>query len=319
LFLTALAVFGLVFGSFANVVIWRLPRGESLSHPDSHCPVCEAPIIWRDNVPVLSWLALRGRCRACGVPISPRYPVVELISGMLWLGAGLRFGMTLQTAAAIAFFYLLMILAYVDFDTMRLPNVLVGLLALIGLLGAAVSQFLRIPAVPLLSSGGIFGDAPLVSAFAGALVCALPALALAVVMSAVLKRPALGMGDVKLLGVIGVFLGAYGLLAFFVGSLFGAVYGVVSHRSLAVQAGEGDERSPAGASARVDSVVDDDSYDEGDGYADDGEDDSVAEAAPEPQRQGTPFPFGPALVIGAIIVTMVGPQMWSWYQSLFGL
>jgi len=290
-------LFGLVFGSFANVVVWRLPRGESLSHPDSHCPVCETPILWRDNIPVLSWLALRGRCRSCGVHISARYPVVELLSGVLWLAAGLRFGMSYQTGAAIAFFYLLMILAFIDFDTMRLPNSLVGLLAVIGLLGAALSQVLHIPVVPLLPGVNLLSSAPLLAAIAGALVCAVPALVLSLVMTAILKRPALGMGDVKLLGVIGIFLGAYGLLAFFVGSVVGSVYAVATHR-----------RRAAATAGADDTPVDD--------GEDSGQD--TLEAAPQ-LAASTPFPFGPALVVGVVVVTLVGPQMWNWYQSLFGM
>jgi leader peptidase (prepilin peptidase) / N-methyltransferase len=93
-YLVALFLSGLVFGSFGNVVIWRFPRGESLSHPGSHCPACETPIRWHDNVPLLSWLLLRARCRSCGSPIPPRYPVVELLGGLLWLAAGWRFGLT---------------------------------------------------------------------------------------------------------------------------------------------------------------------------------------------------------------------------------
>jgi len=246
---------------------------------------------------VLSWLALRGRCRTCDVRISARYPVVEFLSCVLWLAAGLRFGMTYQTGAAIALFYLLMILAFIDFDTMRLPNSLVGLLAVIGLLGAALSQFLRVPVVPLLPGLAPLGSAPLAAAAFGALVCAVPALVLSLVMSAILKRPALGMGDVKLLGVIGIFLGAYGLLAFFVGSVVGSVYAVATRRRRA-------EATPETDGAPV--------TDEAESAPD------TLEAAPQPTAS-TPFPFGPALVIGVVVVTLVGPQMWTWYQSLFGL
>src|SRR6478752_5920692 len=84
--ITAAAIFGLIIGSFLNVVVWRLPRDESLSKPRSQCPACHAPIRARDNIPVLSWLLLRGRCRDCGAPISARYPLVELITGALAAG-----------------------------------------------------------------------------------------------------------------------------------------------------------------------------------------------------------------------------------------
>jgi len=308
----ALALFGLVFGSFANVVIWRFPRGESLSHPDSHCPVCETPIIWRDNIPVLSWLLLRGKCRACGVRISPRYPIVELMSGVLWVLAGVRFGMTLQTAFAIAFFYFLLLLTWIDLDTMRLPNALVGWLALIGLAGAAIAQFTGVPATPLIGESVLGVTSPLLMAVIGALVCAVPALLLSMIMAAILKRPALGMGDVKLLGVIGIFLGGYGLMAFFVGSVLGAVYGVASagrsHR---------DEGEPAHSPDPADTweAAEPAAADEVE-PAETGEAD-VETPPEESPAKGSPFPFGPALAAGAVIVTLVGPQLWMWYQSLF--
>jgi len=91
-FSLSMALFGLLFGSFANVVSWRLPRGESLVRPGSHCPRCDAPIAWYDNIPVLSWLVLRGRCRQCSEPISARYPLVEAASGALFLLAALVWG-----------------------------------------------------------------------------------------------------------------------------------------------------------------------------------------------------------------------------------
>jgi len=143
----------------------------------------------------------------------------------------------------------------------------------------------------------LLSSAPLLAAIAGALVCAVPALVLSLVMTAILKRPALGMGDVKLLGVIGIFLGAYGLLAFFVGSVVGSVYAVATHR-----------RRAAATAGADDTPVDD--------GEDSGQD--TPETAPQPTAS-TPFPFGPALVVGVVVVTLVGPQMWNWYQSLFGM
>jgi len=274
-------------------VIWRLPRGESLSFPASHCPACETPILRRDNVPVISWLLLRGRCRACGVEISPRYPVVELMSGLLWLAAGVRFGMTVQTGFAVAFFFLLLVLTWIDIDTMRLPNPIVGLLALIALAGALLAQLTQIPAVPLLAESVPSVSAPLAASLIGAVACAGPALILSLVMGALLKRPALGMGDVKLLAVIGMFLGLYGLLGFFVGSLIGAVYGVSTARSRAGQ-------------------IDDE---EGVTLGDESTEGDQAQSG----ASGQPFPFGPSLAAGAVVVTLVGPQLWGWYQSLFVL
>ena len=234
LFYILLALFGLLFGSFANVVIWRFPRGESLSHPGSHCPVCEKPISWYDNVPLLSWLVLGGRCRSCGTAIPVRYPVVELLSAVLWVLAGVLFGMSLQTAAAVFFFYLLLILSFIDLDLRRLPNGLVGLLFGVGLLGVLVSQFTRFEALPLLPGGqGVWG-APIVAAGIGALASAGVTLAIAKGYERVRGVEGSGMGDVKLLAAIGLYLGYYALLALFLANILGAAYGVVAARARGV-------------------------------------------------------------------------------------
>lgn len=226
-FAVLMTILGLAFGSFANVVIWRFPRGESLSHPPSHCPNCDTPIAWRDNVPVIAWLRLRGRCRSCGSPIHVRYPTVELLGGLLWLTAALVFGFSMRAVFAAAFYYLLLILAFIDLDTMRLPNPLVALLAGIGALGALLSQILGGAwMVPLIDFGGWLGQ-PLVASAVGLVVSAGLALAIAMAYSAVRKASGFGMGDVKLLAAIGIFLGPYGLLTLFFGSLAGAVVGIV--------------------------------------------------------------------------------------------
>ena len=234
-YLAALFLFGLVFGSFGNVVIWRLPRGESLSHPASHCPKCDTPIKWYDNVPLVSWLALLGRCRQCSNPISPRYPLVELLSGVLWLSAGLRFGFTWAALAAVIFFYLLQLLAFIDWDTMRLPNSLVLSLFAVGVAGALASQFASAGAVPLVPTlGGVWGQ-PLLAALVGACAASGLMLATSLVYSAVRGGQGYGTGDMKLLAVIGIFLGLYSLMTMFFATLLGAVYGAISAR----KAGEG--------------------------------------------------------------------------------
>ncbi|NTW29086.1 MAG: prepilin peptidase [Coriobacteriia bacterium] len=224
-----LAALGFVFGSFANVVIWRLPRGESLNHPGSHCPKCSSSIAWYDNVPVLSYIFLGGQCRVCGARISLRYPIVELLSALLWLAAGIRFGITPQAAFAMVFFFLLLILAFIDIDTMRLPNALTALLFVIGAIGVGVAQFAQMALVPLLPVAALPWG-PGVSALIGASLSAGLALAIAAAYGSLRKTQGFGMGDVKLLGVIGVFLGLYGLMVFFLGSVMGAVYGVIVAR-----------------------------------------------------------------------------------------
>ncbi len=220
----AFFVFGLLLGSFGNVVIWRFPRGESLSSPGSRCPACDAPVRWYDNIPVVSWLLLRARCRSCGEPIATRYPAVELLSGLLWLAAGLTFGLGGQAVIAGFFFWTLLILTFIDLDTMRLPNPIVGALALLGFAGATVSQVTSVDWVPLTG-----GDAsPLLGAVFGALLGAGISGGIAALYAGVRGRSGFGMGDVKLLGAMGFFLGPYVLLSLFIGSLFGAVVGIVT-------------------------------------------------------------------------------------------
>lgn len=227
-FLTVLALTGLAFGSFGNVVIWRLPRGESLSHPASHCPRCDEPIAWYDNVPVLSWVLLRARCRSCGEPISARYPSVELASGVLWLVAGVVWGQSLRTAFGIAFFYLLLILSLIDIDTMRLPNGLVAALVIVGVIGVGLSEILGSDVLPLVGSTGIVPGGAVVQAAVGAVLAGGISAILAGLYRLVRHAQGFGMGDLKLLVALGLFLGPYALLALFAGSILGAAYGVIA-------------------------------------------------------------------------------------------
>jgi len=160
-----------------------------------------------------------------------RYPAVELLSGVLWVAAGVRFGFSAQTAWAIVMFYLLLLLAFIDLDTMKLPNPLVGALFACGLVGALFSQVSSVPAVPLvpLASSGLMAS-PLAVALLGCVVSAGVAFAIAGAYALIRQREGFGMGDVKLLGAIGVYLGLYGVLVLFVGSILGALYGVVGSR-----------------------------------------------------------------------------------------
>lgn len=231
-FLAGMAALGLLFGSFANVVIWRFPRGESVVSPGSHCPACGEPVRWHDNIPVISWLLLRGRCRSCDGPISPRYPAVEALSGALWLTAAVAFGTFVQTVVAAFFFWTLLVLTFIDLDTMRLPNPIVGGLAVLGGLSAAVGQLSALHLVPLTVEPG----APvLLLAAIGALLGGGLSGAVAAAYALVRGRSGFGMGDVKLLGAMGIFLGPYVLLALMIGSMAGAAVGVAS----AVRSGAG--------------------------------------------------------------------------------
>jgi len=245
-FIIVMALFGLLFGSFANVVIWRLPRGESIASPGSHCPSCGAPIAWYDNVPVVSWLALRAKCRRCGARIPVRYPAVEVASGVAFAAAAWGFGVGAQAIVAALFLWGLLALSLIDVAHFRLPNPLVGALALLGAVGAVASQLTGGPIVPLvgLAASGLLSH-PIVAALAGALAAGGTAFAVAEGYALVRKREGLGMGDVKLLGVLGLFLGLYGFMALALASMLGVL--VVLALSRTSEAPLGDTRIPFGA------------------------------------------------------------------------
>jgi leader peptidase (prepilin peptidase)/N-methyltransferase len=176
---------GLVIGSFLNVVAWRLPRGESLAHPPSHCPGCGTAIRPYDNVPVLSWLLLRGRCRRCGEPISRRYPLVELGTGLLYLAVVLFRDGTLDIVLGLILVTALVPITLIDLDHRIIPNKLTLALALASVVAVVV-----------------LGSSELVehlAAGAGAF--------LFFFLAAAAYPRGMGMGDVKLAGAMGLALG----------------------------------------------------------------------------------------------------------------
>jgi leader peptidase (prepilin peptidase)/N-methyltransferase len=188
---------------------------------------------------VVSWMLLGGRCRDCGQPIHWRYPVVEALSGLLWLSAGIRFGATPRAAVAVALFYMLLVLAFIDLDTMRLPNKLVGTLGLVGLVAALGSQLTGLglaPLTPLPSSGAI--GSPLGAALLGVVVGGGFVALLTWGYGLVRGGTGFGMGDVKLIAVAGLFLGPYVLIALMLSSAF-AILGATA----LVRGGEGPVRS----------------------------------------------------------------------------
>lgn len=203
---------GAAVGSFLNVVIARVPAGESIVHPRSRCPSCRAPIAWYDNIPVISWLVLRGRCRRCRAPISPRYLAVELIGAAAAFLAWSRHGLSVDALAEFAFVAALVALAFIDVATWLLPNAITWPLAAAGLAAAALGVA---PAASLTSSavgaGLGFGCFALV----------------AWVGKTVAKREALGFGDVWLLAGLGAWLGVGALLpVVLLASLQGSIVGI---------------------------------------------------------------------------------------------
>ncbi|MDC7120795.1 prepilin peptidase [Cellulomonas fimi] len=207
-------LFGLLVGSFLNVVVWRVPRGQSVVHPPSACPACGHRIRARDNVPVVSWLVLRGRCRDCGAPISARYPAVELATGLLFALAAWFTGPAWILPGLLYLVAISVALALIDIDVRRLPDAIV------------------LPSYPValvlltLASANPGGD-PDWGALGRALVGGVILLAVYAVTWFVYP-PGMGLGDVKLAGVLGLYLGWFGwgslavgwFAAYLIGGLF---------------------------------------------------------------------------------------------------
>ena len=208
---------GLCIGSFLNVCIWRIPREESIVWPGSHCPACNHKIAPRDNVPLLSWLVLNGKCRHCHAPISPRYFVVELLTGALFAGLWFVHGWSLQTPVYLFFTGALILGTFVDFDHLLLPDrVTIG-----GMVAGPILSF----AFPALQ-GQTEGIPALIRSALGLALGYGILWIVAAIGRLVLKREAMGMGDVKLLGAIGACLGWQAVLfTIFVSSLSGTVLG----------------------------------------------------------------------------------------------
>lgn len=208
------AAFGLVVGSFLNVVIHRVPQRLSVVSPRSACPGCGTTLAERDNIPVVSWLVLRGRCRTCGMRIPARYPLVELASAALFAAAALRLGADWALPAFCLFFAALLAVSLIDLEHFIVPNRIVFPML-------AVS-------VPLLAAAALLEGEPrpLVTAVVGAVLASNGLL----VINLISPR-GMGMGDVKLALLLGLFLGWLGLghvaLGLFLGFLFGAVGGIL--------------------------------------------------------------------------------------------
>jgi leader peptidase (prepilin peptidase)/N-methyltransferase len=208
------ALLGLAVGSFLNVVIWRVPRKESVVRPPSHCPSCDTPIGPADNIPVVSWLALRGKCRHCAHPISVRYPLVEAGCGLLFLAVALRFGSAWELPAYLVLAASLLAISMIDIEHFIVPDRITAPLTVsaVALLGLAAA---------LEGEGGRF-----VRSLLGGL-----AFFAFLLFVNILYPKGMGMGDVKLSFSLGLFLGWLGwgqvFLGGFLAFLLGALVGVL--------------------------------------------------------------------------------------------
>ena len=231
---SAMFITGLAFGSFLNVCIYRMPLGLSVVTPRSACPGCKQPIAFYDNMPVLSWLILRGRCRQCKTKISPRYLMIELLTGLMFLACFWYFGLTLSTVKYCTFSFLLLGLIFTDAETkllpdkLTLPGLALGLIfSLLVPVNDLASQFLP-GMVNLPFSGDI--SMRLLSLLDSLLGAALGASFIYGAGAAYLRwrgTEGMGFGDVKLMAMVGAFLGMkLTIFTIFTASLAGSMFGL---------------------------------------------------------------------------------------------
>ncbi|MBE0433291.1 prepilin peptidase [candidate division WOR-3 bacterium] len=200
---------GTVIGSFLNVLVYRLPRQRSIIAPRSFCPECKKTIAWYENIPILSFLLLRGRCSKCGKRISFRYPSVELLTGLLFIYAFGRFGLGYEFFFTAFFFCALIVISFIDFSFQVIPD----MISIPGIFLGIIFQLIRGDFL-----AGIFG-----MAFGGGLI-----LFIRVIGGLVYKKEVMGLGDVYLTAMIGAFVGfPFILPAIFIGALVGAVLGIL--------------------------------------------------------------------------------------------
>ncbi|MBU4228253.1 prepilin peptidase [bacterium] len=203
-------ILGLIVGSFSNVCIYRIPRNESIIYPASHCPKCRSTILPKDNVPLLSFILLKGRCRNCKSKISIQYPMVELLSGLIYLIIYLIYGLSIQSLIYIILSSALIIIAFIDLNQQIVPDVI----SLPGIVVGLILSFF----VPYIS----FVDVALGVLVGGGII-----LVIGLAGSVIFKKEAMGGGDVKLAAMIGAFLGwRYIIISLFLGFFLGALAGI---------------------------------------------------------------------------------------------
>src|SRR6266550_2855317 len=270
--------FGAIIGSFLNVVIHRLPQEESIVFPNSRCPSCSAAIAWYDNVPILSYLLLRGKCRACKAGISFRYPAVELLTALLYLAVTWRDGLTLALPFDLIFASALIALIFIDAEHMLLPNAI----TYPGLVFVLVARVV----VPLITGTSHFDDlepltrgmlhgmplwaASLIGAVIGGLIGGGSLWLMGWTWEKLRGIEAMGLGDVKMMFMVGAYLGwRLTILTIFMGVLSGSLIGI----ALMVRQGR--------------------------------------------RNMQMLLPFGVFLGIGAIAALLIGPQIVEWYAAQF--
>jgi leader peptidase (prepilin peptidase)/N-methyltransferase len=304
-------LFGLLFGSFLNVCISRWPAGGSVVRPPSRCPTCGAGIAWHDNIPVISWVRLRGKCRGCRRPISAMYPLVELATGLIWAWCVWRWGIGLEGLQWAAFGTILLGIAMTDAREFIIPHEF---------------SFGGLALGVLLSFGAGLGG--VVDALHGAIVGAGLVYLIGMLGEVAFKKEAMGGGDVAMMAMVGSFLGWQSVVA----TLFvGAAVGVVLHLG-AQMVRRSDGRSDGQLDRRSDGQTD--SWTDGqsvgpplppsDSSVRPSDRPTAQEMTPEELRTAGYLPFGVSLAIAAGIIALVtGPEpinrWFAWYAAMLGL
>lgn len=203
-------IYGLMIGSFLNVCIYRIPREESIAFPSSHCPKCSTSLKWYDNIPLLSYLSLLGKCRYCRTKISAQYPMVEFLNGMLYLILYNHFGLTLDFVFYALIFSVLVVITFIDLKEMVIPDILVLMILILSSIHKFLNYVIYDISPGILNSlGGMF--------LAGGLFLAI----------VIISRGGMGGGDVTLIGALGYILGMkFILMTIFLSFIFGAIISV---------------------------------------------------------------------------------------------
>ena len=227
-------IFGSIIGSFLNVCIYRLPREESIAYPGSHCTSCDQSISFYNNIPILSYLFLNGKCSKCESKISPRYPIVEILTGLLFVTTVWSFGLTTQTFFYLIFLSSIVTITFIDLEHMIIPNFITYPGIIVGILYNALrtdwgnsSELINKFSFGIQDFFLLLNELPILNSLFGVILGGGILLVIAYAYEIIKKRQGMGMGDVKLLAMIGAFFGWEGVLfVIFLGSILGSVIGI---------------------------------------------------------------------------------------------
>lgn len=218
-------IFGLIVGSFLNVCIYRLPRNMSIIRPSSACPSCTTPVKPWDNIPILSYIFLKGKCRKCGERISIRYPLIELLNGILYWASFTHFGLGWHLPFLFAFASAMLVITFIDLDFQLIPDVITLPGIIIGIISASFllpDPFHYTPPIPPLIRGGVEGVVGFKNSIAGLFLGGG-----IFYIIAILSRGGMGGGDIKMMAMVGAFMGWKAVfLTTFIGSLAGSMAGI---------------------------------------------------------------------------------------------